>query len=326
MSHYCLFPVKDTVAWRFYQQQKHSLWTVDEITQLDADKTEFGDDSKFSQGLREFLLTVLAFFACSDAIVNEKLFDYIIGHRRWSQAAKMYYAAQMFIETIHNETYNVLIDTLCSATPELESKKDRYFDGITNFPSIQRKAEWFDRMTEEYKDNIGALLVVQACVEGIHFSSSFACVFYLKTLNLLPGVVVANQFIVRDEGLHRDFAIHQHNSLPPYEDGVKNTQLPMEHIKNIIREAVDLEVDFVRESLQVSVMGLSAENMITYVQHVANHLILSIGGDPIYEVTNPFPWMEAISLENKTNFFEHNTSEYAVLTTDTNESMIEEDF
>lgn len=320
-KNYALFPIKDVDSWDFYQKQKRCLWTVDEITHLDQDIKEFADDEKINEDMRKFILMVLSFFACSDAIVNEFIFERIINNSMWSQPTKMFYAAQLFIETIHNETYNILIESLCSATPELQTYKMKLFNGIDEFKSIQDKANWFKEMGEKYKDNIGGLLFLQACVEGIHFSSSFACIFFFKTLNILPGVVTANHFIVRDEGLHRDFAILQHSKLSP------DIQLSESEAHAMVKEAVYYESLFVKECLPVPLLGINEGTMCDYVKHVANHLLLSAGFSEAYiGVKNPFSWMEMISLENKTNFFEHNTTEYAALKNDRDESLFDETF
>lgn len=312
-SKYALFPIVDTESWEYYQKQVRCFWTVNEITQFDKDVRDFGDDNKFSDGQRKFVLMVLAFFACSDAIVNEQLFEHIINHPRWNQEVRMFYAAQVFNETIHTETYNTLIENLCSSKPHLQEDKQSFFNGVDTFPCIAKKATWFQSSFQQYRDRLGHLLFIQACVEGIHFSSSFACIFYLKKMNLLPGTVAANQFIIRDEGLHRDFALLQLSRLPSADSNEVDRQLSVAEAHKLLREAVDLEIEFVHECLSADLLGINKNTLEEYVKFVSNHLLNTINIPVLYpDATNPFPWMESISLENKTNFFEHNTTEYAL--------------
>ena len=324
---YSLFPISDQLSWDYYQKQKRCFWTIEEITQLDNDARDFQNNDKFSDEQRHFILTVLAFFACADAIVNEELFNHIINHPRWGQEANAFYKAQMFIETVHNEAYNILIETLCSSKPELAEKKHIYFNGVDSFPVIANKKDWFQKSMERYSDRLGHMLFIQACVEGVHFSSSFACIFYFKKLNLLPGTVATNQFIIRDEALHRDFALLQLARLPVAGSGSADCQLTIEEAHNILKEAVDLELDFVGECLQSHLLGINSDTMKEYVKFVANDLMKSIQFPVLYpDAVNPFPWMESISLQNKTNFFEHNATEYAMPVLQTDELSFDEVF
>lgn len=237
-----------------------------------------------------------AFFAASDGIVNENLAENFVNEVQYSEA-KFFYGFQIMMENVHSETYSLLIDTYVKN----EEEKDKLFNAIENFPAIKKKAEWALKWIES--DSFAERLIAFAAVEGIFFSGAFCSIFWLKKRGLLPGLTFSNELISRDEGLHCDFAVHLHNN------HVVN-KVPKERIREIIVDALNIEREFVTESLPVSLIGMNAKLMTQYLEFVTDRLLGEFNCEKEYNASNPFDFMEMISLEGKTNFFEKRVSEY----------------
>ena len=291
---YVIFPIQHADIWQFYLKAKASFWDVSEI-EVERDISDW--ENKLSQPERDFIKNILAFFAASDGIVNENLALRFHNEVQYAEA-RCFYGFQIMMENIHNETYSLLIDTLVSCTEE----KARLFQGVNGIPSVAAKAEWTKRWIEE--GSFAERLIAFACVEGIFFSASFCAIFWLKKRGLMMhGLGKSNELIARDEGLHRDFAALL------YREHIIQ-KLPQDRVHSIVGEAVDLEQEFVRESLPVDLIGMNSNLMEEYVCFVADHLLKQLMLDPLYSTPNPFDFMENISLEGKTNFFEGRVAEY----------------
>lgn len=293
---YVIFPIDKDHAdtWRMYKQAVASFWTVEEVD-LAVDKTEF--QTRLSDNDRHFILHVLAFFAASDGIVNENLALRFYNDVD-SVEAKCFYGFQVAIENIHSEMYSLLIDTFVAD----DAKKDHLLNAIHTVPSVMHKAEWALRWTQS-ESSFAERLVAFACVEGIFFSGSFCAIFWLKKRGVMPGLTFSNELISRDEGLHRDFACLMYSKM--------QRKLPGDAVNAIVSDAVKYEQEFVCESLPVRLLGMNQDDMCRYIEFVADHLLASLGHAKLYGTPNPFDWMEAISLEGKTNFFEKRVGEYA---------------
>ncbi|MDE1205436.1 ribonucleotide-diphosphate reductase subunit beta [Tenacibaculum larymnensis] len=290
---FVIFPIQHNDLWEWYKKQQACFWTAEEID-LHSDLTDW--NSKLTDDERYFIKHVLAFFAASDGIVNENLAENFVNEVQYSEA-KFFYGFQIMMENIHSETYSLLIDTYIKD----EEEKDRLFKAIEVFPAIKKKADWALKWIES--DSFAERLIAFAAVEGIFFSGSFCSIFWLKKRGLLPGLTFSNELISRDEGMHCDFAVHLHNN------HLVN-KVPKERIRNIIISALDIEREFITESLPVSLIGMNATLMTQYLEYVTDRLLLEFGCEKEYESTNPFDFMEMISLEGKTNFFEKRVSEY----------------
>lgn len=294
VSRFIVKEKKDAELWEMYQKSKASFWTPEEID-LATDIKDWNE--KLTDSERHFLKHVLAFFAASDNIVCENLaarFYMEVGEPE----AQAFYAFQIAMEIIHAETYQLLISTLVSDPAE----RERLFSAVTTVPTVKRKAEWAVRWIENRDASFLQRLVAFACVEGIFFSGSFASIFYMKTRGLLPGLSFSNQLISRDEGLHCDFAC----LLAKRAGGLRTDPT----ILAIIQEAVQIELEFVTDSLPVRLLGMNAESMSDYIKFVADVLMVKLGLDKLYHTPNPFPFMEQISMQGKTNFFESRVAEY----------------
>jgi len=274
------------------KKQEASFWTAEEID-LHQDVVDW---KKLNDDERYFLKHILAFFAASDGIVNENLAENFVNEVQYSEA-KFFYGFQIMMENIHSEMYSLLIDTLV----ESDSEKDELFNAIERFPAIKKKADWALRWIES--ESFAERLIAFAAVEGIFFSGAFCSIFWMKKRGLLPGLATSNEFISRDEGLHRDFACHLHNT------HLVN-KVPVERITQIIVEALDIEREFITESLPVNLIGMNAKLMAEYLEFVADHLLETLNCPKVYNTPNPFDFMDMISLEGKTNFFEKRVSEY----------------
>lgn len=290
---FVIFPIQHNDLWEWYKKQQACFWTAEEID-LHSDLTDW--NSKLTDDERYFIKHVLAFFAASDGIVNENLAENFVNEVQYSEA-KFFYGFQIMMENIHSETYSLLIDTYIKD----EEEKDRLFKAIDVFPAIKKKADWALKWIES--DSFAERLIAFAAVEGIFFSGSFCSIFWLKKRGLLPGLTFSNELISRDEGMHCDFAVHLHNN------HLVN-KVPKERIKEIIISALNIEREFITESLPVSLIGMNATLMTQYLEYVTDRLLLEFGCEKEYESTNPFDFMEMISLEGKTNFFEKRVSEY----------------
>lgn len=288
---FVLLPIKYPEIWQMYKKHEASFWTAEEID-LSPDLKDW---ERLTNDERHFIKHVLAFFAASDGIVNENL---AVNFMREVQLpeARCFYGFQIMIENIHSETYSLLIDTYIKDSAE----KSRLFRAIETVPCVQKKAEWALRWINN--GSFAERLVAFAAVEGIFFSGSFCSIFWLKKRGLMPGLSFSNELISRDEGLHCDFACLLYNML--------ETKLSPERVKEIIMDAVVNEHEFVTDALPVSLIGMNSKLMCQYIEFVADRLLVALGQPKVYNVTNPFDFMETISLQGKTNFFEKRVAEY----------------
>jgi len=291
-NRFVLFPIEHYDVWRFYKQAVASFWTVEEVDLA----SDLGDWANLNDGERHFISHVLAFFAASDGIVNENLAINFINEIQISEA-KCFYGFQIMMENIHSEMYSLLIDTYIKSPEE----KSRLFKALETVPCVQKKGEWALRWINS--DSFAERLIAFAAVEGIFFSGSFCSIFWLKKRGLMPGLSFSNELISRDEGLHCDFACHL------YLHHIVN-KLPEERVQQIIMDAVVIEKEFVSDALPVSLIGMNARLMGEYIEFVADRLLLSLGCKKVYNALNPFDFMELISLQGKTNFFERRVGDY----------------
>lgn len=289
---FVLFPITHREIWEMYKKAEASFWTAEEID-LSSDIMDW--DHKLNDDERHFVKHVLAFFAASDGIVNENLAINFMSEVQYPEA-RCFYGFQIMMENIHSETYSLLIDTYIKNPVE----KDSLFHAIDTVPCVTKKAEWALRWIS--KGSFAERLIAFAAVEGIFFSGSFCSIFWLKKRGLMPGLSFANELISRDEGLHCDFACLLYSQL-------KN-KLPVETVQRVIADAVAIEKDFVKDALPVRLIGMNADLMCQYIEFVADRLLVAMGSPKIYNVTNPFDFMDLISLPGKTNFFERRVSEY----------------
>lgn len=289
---FVLFPIEHDDIWEYYKKAEASFWTAEEID-LSQDLKDW---EKLNDGERHFISHVLAFFAASDGIVNENLAENFVSEVQYTEA-KFFYGFQIAIENIHSETYSLLIDTYIKDGQE----KDRLFNAIETLPFVKKKADWALRWIDE--GSFAERLIAFAAVEGIFFSGSFCSIFWLKKRGLMPGLSFSNELISRDEGLHCDFACLLYNN------HVVN-KLDPSVITKIIMDAVDMEKEFVTEALPVGLIGMNAELMCQYIEFVADRLLMELSCSKQYNVENPFDFMELISLQGKTNFFEKRVGEY----------------
>lgn len=289
---FVLFPIEHDDIWEYYKKAEASFWTAEEID-LSQD---IKDWANLTDGERHFISHVLAFFAASDGIVNENLAENFVSEVQYTEA-KFFYGFQIAIENIHSETYSLLIDTYIKDNKE----KDKLFNAIDTLPFVKKKADWALRWIDE--GSFAERLIAFAAVEGIFFSGSFCSIFWLKKRGLMPGLSFSNELISRDEGLHCDFACLLYNN------HVVN-KLDPAVITKIIVDAVDMEKEFVTEALPVGLIGMNSELMCQYIEFVADRLLMEVGCPKQYNVENPFDFMELISLQGKTNFFEKRVGEY----------------
>jgi ribonucleoside-diphosphate reductase beta chain len=289
---FVLFPIVHSDIWKFYKKAEASFWTAEEID-LSQDLKDW---KNLNDGERHFISHVLAFFAASDGIVNENLAENFVSEVQYTEA-KFFYGFQIAIENIHSETYSLLIDTYVKDAKE----KDRLFHAIETMDCVKKKADWALRWIE--KGSFQERLIAFAAVEGIFFSGSFCSIFWLKKRGLMPGLSFSNELISRDEGLHCDFACHL------YTDHVRN-RLPEATVASIIEDAVNIEKEFVTDALPVNLIGMNSKLMCQYIEFVADRLLTELGCAKVYNSENPFDFMEMISLQGKTNFFEKRVGEY----------------
>jgi ribonucleoside-diphosphate reductase beta chain len=292
-NRFVIFPIQHHDIWQWYKKQEASFWTAEEID-LHQDVVDW--DNRLNADEQYFIKHILAFFAASDGIVNENLAENFVNEVQYSEA-KFFYGFQLMMENIHSEMYSLLIDTLIKNDEE----KDRLFHALENFPAIARKAEWALKWIKS--PSFAERLIAFAAVEGIFFSGAFCSIFWLKKRGLMPGLATSNEFISRDEGMHRDFAIHLHNHHLV-------SRVPEARIKEILVEALDIEREFITESLPADLIGMNGKLMAQYLEFVTDHLLEALNCSKVYKVENPFDFMDMISLEGKTNFFEKRVSEY----------------
>ncbi|MBC7449643.1 MAG: ribonucleotide-diphosphate reductase subunit beta [Hymenobacteraceae bacterium] len=291
-NRFVLFPIQHADIWQMYKQAEASFWTAEEID-LSQDQKDW---ENLNDGERHFISHVLAFFAASDGIVNENLAINFMQEVQ-SPEARCFYGFQVMMENIHSETYSLLIDTYIKDGAE----KHRLPNAVETVPAVSKKGEWALKWINS--ENFAERLIAFAAVEGIFFSGSFCSIFWLKKRGLMPGLTFSNEPISRDEGLHCDFACllynnHLVNKLPP------------ERVRAIIGDAVEIEKEFVTDALPVNLIGMNAKAMQQYIEFVADRLLVSLGLAKVYNATNPFDFMEMISLQGKTNFFEKRVAEY----------------
>ena len=292
-NRFVIFPIQHHDIWDWYKKQEASFWTAEEID-LHQDVIDW--ETKLTDDERYFIKHILAFFAASDGIVNENLAENFISEVQYTEA-KFFYGFQIMMENIHSEVYSLLIDTYIKD----EAEKDELFRAIEIFPAIKEKAEWALKWIES--PSFAERLIAFSAVEGIFFSGAFCSIFWMKKRGLLPGLTFSNELINRDEGLHADFAVHLH------QNHMVN-KVSKERITEILVDALDIERVFITESLPVSLIGMNSKLMTQYLEFVTDRLLQEYGCDKVYNVTNPFDFMEMISLEGKTNFFEKRVSEY----------------
>lgn len=294
-SRYVMFPIVDNDIWKMYKKSVDSFWVPQEC---DLSK-DLNDWEKLTKDEKHFVSMVLAFFAASDGIVLENLAIRFMSDVQLSEA-RAFYGFQIAIENIHSEMYSLLIDTYIKDAGE----RDKLFNAIENFPCVKKKADWARKWINDEESSFATRLVAFAVVEGIFFSSSFACIYWIKKRGILPGLTFSNELISRDEALHTEFAVLLYNKL--------ENKLTQEEIHTLISGAVEIEKEFITESIPCRMIGMNAKLMKQYIEFVADRLCLQLGYDKIYKSTNPFDFMELISVETKVNFFERTNSEYAL--------------
>lgn len=291
-NRFVLFPIKYDRIWKMYKDCQAVFWTAEEID-LSPDQVHW--EKELNDNERHFIKYVLAFFAASDGIVNENLAENFLKEVQIPEA-KCFYGFQIMMENIHSETYSLLIDTYIKDPVE----KDMLFNAHENLPAVKKKADWALRWIKA--DSFAERLIAFAAVEGIFFSGSFCSIFWLKKRGLMPGLTFSNEIISRDEGLHCEFACLLYSML--------ENKLTEERVKEIILSAVEIEKEFITESLPVSLIGMNATAMSQYIEFVADFWLVNLGYSKVFGTANPFPFMELISLQGKTNFFEKRVSDY----------------
>ena len=296
MKNYTLFPIQSKYinVWNLYKHHLSVFWTAEEID-LSKDKNDW---DKLNNNEQFFIKNVLAFFAGSDGIVNENITERFINEID-SQEVKCFYGFQEAMENIHSETYSLLIDTYITDDDE----KTRLFNGIETIPCVKKKAQWAIKWINDDDSNFATRLLAFACVEGIFFSGSFCAIFWLKKRGLMPGLTFSNELISRDEGLHTQFAVELYKT--------ENYKLDESIVHNIVKDAVDIETEFITQSLPCNLIGMNSILMTEYIQFVADRLLVQFGYNKIYNIDNPFDFMELISMRTKTNFFEKRVGEYS---------------
>ena len=292
-NRYVLFPIRHDTIWKKYKQAEANFWTTEE---LDLSK-DLKDYNSLSDNERYFINNILAFFAASDGIVNENLIERFTQEVKVLEA-KFFYGFQISMENIHSETYSLLIDTYIKDVKE----KTKLLNAIETIPSIKKKADWTIRWIGDTSD-FGKRVIAFAAVEGIFFSGAFCSIFWLKKRGLMPGLCHSNELISRDEGLHTEFAVLMYHLL--------ENKPSRKDILQIITEAVEYEKEFITESLPCKLIGMNNDLMKQYIEFVADRLLLMLGLEKIYNSSNPFDWMELISIQGKTNFFEKRVGEYS---------------
>ncbi|KAL0568510.1 Ribonucleotide-diphosphate reductase (RNR), small subunit [Marasmius crinis-equi] len=292
---FVLFPIKYEQIWSMYKNAEASFWTVEEI---DLSKDLHDWDTRLNEKERQFILQILAFFAASDGIVNENLVQRFSNEVQVAEA-RCFYGFQIMMENIHSETYSLLIHTYVR-----DPQQQRHLlEAVETIPCVNRKAVWALKWISDVKTTFAERLVAFAAVEGVFFSGSFAAIFWLKKRGLMPGLTYSNELISRDEGMHTEFACLLFNHL-------RRRPHP-ETVKKIIVEAVEIEEEFLTDALPFDLIGMNASLMNQYIKFVADRLLVAFGNEKVYNCSNPFDFMDMISLQGKTNFFEKRVSEYS---------------
>jgi ribonucleotide reductase beta subunit family protein with ferritin-like domain len=292
---YVMFPIKDNEIWNMYKKQMDCFWRAEEID-LSKDEKDWNTLSKNEQ---RFIKMILAFFAASDGVVLENL-----GLRFMSEVqlaeAKAFYGFQIMMENIHSESYSLLIDTYIKNQEE----KQQLFKAVENFPCIQKKSSWAQKWIHDQKSSFATRLIAFTCVEGIFFSGSFCSIYWLKKRGLMPGLTFSNELISRDEGMHTDFAVLLYSKL--------SSKPEKSVVESIIKEAVEIEKEFICDALSCRLIGMNSTLMSQYIEYVADRLLVQLGYERVFDSLNPFDFMEMISIEGKTNFFEKRVSDYSL--------------
>ena len=294
-NRYVMFPIEDHDIWKQYKKQMDCFWRAEEV---DLSK-DYKDWEKLSKNEKHFIKMVLAFFAASDGIVLENLGMRFMSEVQISEA-RAFYGFQIMMENIHSEMYSLLIDSYIKDREE----KTKLFKAVENFECINKKANWAIKWIHDKRSAFATRLVAFACVEGIFFSGSFCAIYWLKKRGLMPGLTFSNELISRDEGMHTDFAVLLYTKL--------QKKISKTRIYEIIKEAVEIEKEFICEALPCRLIGMNQDNMKQYIEFVADRLVVQLGYDKIYNSANPFDFMEMISIEGKTNFFEKRVGDYSL--------------
>ena len=293
---YVMFPLQDNDIWKLYKKMFDCMWRAEEID-LSKDMVHW---KSLNDKEKHFIKMILAFFAASDGIVLENL-----GMRFLSEVqlpeARAAYGFQLMMENVHSEVYSLLIDTYIKD----ETEKGKLFNALEEFPCIKKKADWAIKWITDKRSSFAARLVAFACVEGIFFSGAFCSIYWLKKRGLMPGLTFSNELISRDEGMHTDLACLLFSKL--------NNKLNKQKVRDIIKEAVTIEKEFICEALPCKLIGMNAKLMSQYIEFVADRILVQLGCNKIYKVSCPFDFMEMISLEGKTNFFEKRVGEYSLV-------------
>ena len=304
-NRFVMFPIKHNDIWEMYKKQIDCFWRAEEID-LSKDLTNWeslnGDE-------KHFISMILAFFAASDGIVLENLASRFMSEVQVSEA-RAFYGFQIAMENIHSQTYSLLIETYIKDKEE----KNRLFNAIEHFPCIKKKSDWAQKWIHDNRSSFATRLVAFACVEGIFFSGAFCSIYWLKKRGLMPGLTFSNELISRDEALHCEFAVLLYSKL------VK--KMDKSRIHELIKEAVEIETEFICDALPCRLIGMNSEMMTQYIQFVADRLCVQLGYKKIYNAINPFDWMELISLEGKTNFFERKVGEYSLANKKTEDAFV----
>jgi ribonucleoside-diphosphate reductase subunit M2 len=297
-SRYVLFPIKDNAIWQLYKKQVQCFWTVEEVN-LYGDLTDWND--KLNDNEKYFIKMILAFFSSSDGIVAENLALRFSNEVQLPEA-RSFYGFQNAMEMIHSEMYSLLIDTYVKDDKE----KSRLFNAIENFPCIKQKAEWGKKWISDKKTTFGIRLIAFSIIEGVFFSGSFCGIYWIKKRGLMHGLTMSNELISRDEAMHTDFAVLLYSKI--------NEKVPQKKVHKIMREAVEIESVFITEAIPCKLIGMNSELMKEYIKFVADRLLVQLGYEKIYNKSNPFSWMESISLNCKSNFFECTVTDYSLAT------------
>ena len=307
-NRYVMFPIEDHDIWKQYKKQMDCFWRAEEV---DLSK-DYKDWEKLTSNEKHFIKMVLAFFAASDGIVLENLGMRFMSEVQISEA-RAFYGFQIMMENIHSEMYSLLIDSYIKDKEE----KTKLFKAVENFECINKKANWAIKWIHDKRSAFATRLVAFACVEGIFFSGSFCAIYWLKKRGLMPGLTFSNELISRDEGMHTDFAVLLYTKL--------QKKISKVRIYEIIKEAVEIEKEFICEALPCRLIGMNQDNMKQYIEFVADRLVVQLGYEKIYNSANPFDFMEMISIEGKTNFFEKRVGEYALATKEKTDNVFDMD-
>ncbi len=307
-NRYVMFPIKYNDIWDMYKRSIDSFWHTGEISLAQ----DLNDWNQLNDDERNFIKMILAFFSSSDALVTDNLGTRFMTEVQVSEA-RAFYAFQIAIETIHSEMYSILIDTYIKDSEE----KSKLFQATANYPCIEKKFKWAEKWLNDQNSNFATRLVAFALVEGLFFSSSFAAIYWIKKRGLMPGLTFSNELISRDEALHTEFAILLYSKI--------NKKIPKSKLYEIVKEAVEIEKEFITESIPCRMIGMNSKLMCQYIEFVADRLCLQLGYDKLYNSSNPFDFMELISIESKVNFFERTNAEYALANKTVDEGVFDFD-